>query len=210
MTKLSHTFKNRSGILAATIVTMTAMAAGPAWAGVASETVYILNTFSFLVHGFLVMFMAAGFAMLESGLVRTKNTAIICLKNIALYSIAGIMFYLIGYSLMYVDVPKGGFMGTFNFFYNPSGDELALLSAGDKATPEMAEKVIKSGYSVPSDWFFQMVFVATAASIVSGTVAERIKFWPFMIFVVVLSGFIYPVQASWVWGGGWLNGMGFT
>ena len=210
MTKLSHTFKNRSGILAATIVTMTAMAAGPAWAGVASETVYILNTFSFLVHGFLVMFMAAGFAMLESGLVRTKNTAIICLKNIALYSIAGIMFYLIGYSLMYVDVPKGGFMGTFSFFYNPSGDELALLSAGDKATQEMAEKVIKSGYSVPSDWFFQMVFVATAASIVSGTVAERIKFWPFMIFVVVLSGFIYPVQASWVWGGGWLNGMGFT
>lgn len=210
MTKLSHTFKNRSGILAATIVTMTAMAAGPAWAGVASETVYILNTFSFLVHGFLVMFMAAGFAMLESGLVRTKNTATICLKNIALYSIAGIMFYLIGYSLMYVDVPKGGFMGTFSFFYNPSGDELALLSAGDKATPEMAEKVIKSGYSVPSDWFFQMVFVATAASIVSGTVAERIKFWPFMIFVVVLSGFIYPVQASWVWGGGWLNEMGFT
>ncbi|MBT3659515.1 MAG: ammonium transporter, partial [Rhodospirillaceae bacterium] len=132
------------------------------------------------------------------------------LKNIALYSIAGIMFYLIGYSLMYVDVPKGGFMGTFSFFYNPSGDELALLSAGDKATQEMAEKVIKSGYSVPSDWFFQMVFVATAASIVSGTVAERIKFWPFMVFVVVLSAFIYPVQASWVWGGGWLNGMGFT
>jgi len=100
-------------------------------------------------------------------------------------------------------------MGTLSLLYNPSGDELALINA-DKATPEMVGKVIEAGYSVPSDWFFQMVFVATAASIVSGTVAERIKVWPFMVFVVVLAAVIYPIQASWVWGGGWLDAMGFT
>jgi ammonium transporter, Amt family len=183
----------------------------PAWAAVDSETAYVFNTFSFLIHGVLVMFMAAGFAMLESGLVRSKNTATICLKNIALYSISGIMFYLIGYNLMYVGVPEGGFMGSLAFLYNPSVDELALIGAGaDKATPEMVSSMVKTNYSVPSDWFFQMVFVATAASIVSGTVAERIKVWPFLIFVVVLSGFIYPIQASWVWGGGWLAQMGFS
>ncbi len=198
--------KTPVAVLAATIVLAGAV---PAQADVTGETAYIFNTFSFLIHGVLVMFMAAGFAMLESGLVRAKNTATICLKNIALYSIAGIMFYLIGYNLMYVDVPQGGFMGSLSFLYNPSGDELALLNA-EKATDEMTTKVIKGGYSVPSDWFFQMVFVATAASIVSGTVAERIKVWPFMIFVVVLSAVIYPVQASWVWGGGWLDKMGFT
>ncbi len=182
---------------------------GEARAEVSAETAYVLNTFSFLVHGFLVMLMAAGFAMLESGLVRSKNTATICLKNIALYSIAGIMFYLIGYNLMYVDVPEGGYMGSFSFLYNPGEAELALLGA-DEATAEMVTAVTDAGYSVASDWFFQMVFVATAASIVSGTVAERIKVWPFLIFVVVLSAFIYPIQASWVWGGGWLNSMGFT
>jgi len=157
----------------------------------------------------LVMFMAAGFAMLESGLVRSKNTATICLKNIALYSVAGIMFYLVGYNLMYVDVPEGGWMGTLALFYNPSGDELTLLNA-DEATTVMVSTVSDTGYSVASDWFFQMVFVATAASIVSGTVAERIKFWPFIIFVVVLTGVIYPIQASWVWGGGWLADIGFS
>ena len=181
----------------------------PAQAEVSTESAYVFNTFSFLIHGVLVMFMAAGFAMLESGLVRAKNTATICLKNIALYSLAGIAFYLVGYNLMYVDVPQGGFVGTLSLLYNPSGDELALINA-DKATPEMVGKVIEGGYSVPSDWFFQMVFVATAASIVSGTVAERIKVWPFMVFVVVLAAVIYPVQASWVWGGGWLGAMGFT
>ena len=186
-----------------------AISASPAQAEVSAESAYVFNTFSFLVHGILVMFMAAGFAMLESGLVRAKNTATICLKNIALYSLAGIAFYLVGYNLMYVDVPEGGFMGTLSLLYNPSVDELALINA-EKATPELVGKVIEGGYSVPSDWFFQMVFVATAASIVSGTVAERIKVWPFMIFVVVLAALIYPIQASWVWGGGWLDTMGFT
>ena len=180
-----------------------------AHAAVSDETKYIFNTFSFLVHGFLVMWMAAGFAMLEAGLVRTKNTATICLKNVALYSIAGIMYYLIGYNLMYTDV--AGWIGSFSFLYNPSPDELALIGAADKATPEMVKKVVDaSGYSVMSDWFFQMVFVATAASIVSGTLAERIKVWPFLLFVVILSAIIYPIQGSWVWGGGWLNKMGFT
>jgi len=193
------------GLGAAILPMMTA----PTLAAVTDEAAFVFNTFSFLVHGFLVMLMAAGFAMLESGLVRTKNTAAICLKNIALYSIAGIMFYLIGYNLMYTDVPEGGWIGSFSLLYNTSEAELALLNA-EKKTPELVAGVVKGGYSVMSDWFFQMVFVATAASIVSGTVAERIKVWPFLIFVVVLTAFIYPVQASWVWGGGWLAAMGFS
>ena len=184
------------------------LAAPPAHAAVEGEIAFIFNTFSFLVHGFLVMLMAAGFAMLESGLVRTKNTAAICLKNIALYSLAGIMFYIVGYAVMYTDV-DGGWIGTFDFFYNPSEAELALLNA-EEATPEQAAAVVGNGYSVMSDWFFQMVFVATAASIVSGTLAERIRIFPFLVFTVLLSALIYPIQASWVWGGGWLAEMGFS
>jgi Amt family ammonium transporter len=183
--------------------------AAPAHAEVSAEAQYVFNTFSFLVHGFLVMFMAAGFAMLESGLVRTKNTATICLKNITLYSLAGILFYLIGYSLMYVDVAEGGFIGSFSFLYNPSEAELDLINA-EEATSEMVETAIAGGYSSMSDWFFQMVFVATAASIVSGTLAERIKVWPFLIFVVVLTGVLYPIQGAWIWGGGWLAKLGFS
>ena len=180
----------------------------PAWA--ATETEFVFNSFSFLVHGFLVMWMAAGFAMLESGLVRTKNTAAICLKNIALYSIAGIMFYVIGYSLMYTDV-NGGWIGTLSLFYNPSEAELTLIGAADDAKAAATAALIKdSSYASMSDWFFQMVFVATAASIVSGTLAERIKVWPFLIFVVLLTGVIYPIQGSWVWGTGWLSKMGFS
>ncbi|MHA1151543.1 MAG: ammonium transporter [Alphaproteobacteria bacterium] len=191
------------GAIAGTLV----FAAGPAAAEVSAETGYVLNTFSFLVHGFLVMWMAAGFAMLESGLVRTKNTATICLKNIALYSLAGLVYYVVGYSLMYVDVGK--FMGSFALLYNSSGAELALLNA-EEATPELIAPVVENGYSVMSDWFFQMVFVATAASIVSGTLAERIKVWPFLLFVVVLSAVIYPIQGAWIWGGGWLSELGFS
>lgn len=184
-------------LLGGAIVGLAALVASPALAEVEAETAYVFNTFSFLVSGFLVMWMAAGFAMLESGLVRTKNTATICLKNITLYSVAGIMYYLVGYNLMYVDVT--GWIGSFGIFYDGTLDEAAL-----------ATEVAEVGYSTMSDWFFQMVFVATAASIVSGTVAERMKFWPFMIFVVVLSAIIYPVQASWTWGGGWLDAMGFS
>jgi len=184
-----------------------ALLAGPAQAAVSEETAFVFNTFSFLVTGFLVMFMAAGFAMLESGLVRSKNTATILLKNIALYAIAGIMFYLIGYSLMYVDV--SGYIGSFSFLYNPSEAETALINA-DEATEEMVAAVVGNGYSVMSDWFFQMVFVAATASIVSGTLAERIKLWPFLIFTVVLTGVLYPITGSWQWGGGWLAEMGFS
>ena len=179
--------------LAGLAATAVLVASAPARAEVSAETAFVFNTFAFLVSGFLVMWMAAGFAMLESGLVRTKNTATICLKNIALYSVAGIMYYVIGYNLMYVDV--SGYIGSFSILYNTSGAELALLGA-DEATPELIGAVTDNGYSVMSDWFFQMVFVATAASIVSGTLAERIKFWPFMIFVVVLTGFLYPIQGS--------------
>lgn len=168
----------------------------PAEAAVELETQYILNSFSFLVHGFLVMFMAAGFAMLESGLVRSKNTATICLKNIALYAVSGFMFYLVGYNLMYGG-EAGGFIGTF------------LPWAADNAAA-VAGKFEAGGYAAESDWFFQMVFVATAASIVSGTLAERIKLWGFLAFVVVLAGVIYPIQGMWHWGGGWLAEKGFA
>lgn len=190
-------------LLAALAVGAAALTALPAAAAVDPETAFVFNSFSFLVNGLVVMFMAAGFAMLEAGLVRAKNTATICLKNIALYSVAGLMFYLVGYSLMYTGV-DGGYIGSFSLFYNPSEAELALLNA-DEATDALVAAVTGNGYASQSDWFFQMVFVATAASIVSGTVAERIKLWPFLLFVVVLSAVIYPIVGSWEWGGGWLN-----
>ncbi|SMF09487.1 ammonium transporter [Tistlia consotensis] len=184
------------------------LVAGPAFAGVDPETKFALDTFSFLMTGALVMWMAAGFAMLESGLVRTKNTASICLKNIALYAIAGICYYVVGYNLMYVGV-DGGWIGHFSLFYDASPAELTLIGA-DQATPDMVAAVVGNGYAKMSDWFFQMVFVATAASIASGTMAERVKIWPFLVFVVILTAFIYPIQGSWVWGGGWLSEMGFS
>ncbi len=183
------------------------MSTGPAHAGVDSETVFVFNSFSFLIHGALVMWMAAGFAMLEAGLVRTKNTATICLKNISLYAMACIMYYLVGYNLMYTGV-DGGFIGTFSLFYDPSSAEAALLAATDK-TAELIAPVVENKYAVMSDWFFQVVFVATAASVVSGTVAERMKLWPFMVFTMVLTAVIYPITGSWAWGQGWLAGMGF-
>lgn len=160
-----------------------------------TETAFVLNTFFLLVCGAMVMFMAAGFAMLEAGMVRSKSVAVILVKNIGLYSIAGLMFFLVGYNLMFLDV-NGGFLGTPLPW---SGDDSAALS-GDYSAK----------YSSYSFWFFQMVFVATAASIVSGALAERIKLWPFMAFVAILSGFIYPVTGSWVWGEGWLYEIGFS
>jgi len=164
---------------------------------------FILNTFMFLVWGALIMWMAAGFTMLEAGAVRTKNASMICLKNIGIYSIAGLAFYLLGYNLMYVDV--GDLWGSFTFLYGPSADELALLD-GDVAA-EAA--VAANGYSVMSDWFFQMVFVATAASVVSGAIAERIKMWSFFAFTLILTAIIYPIVGAWTWGGGWLAQQGF-
>ncbi len=176
-----------------------------AGAAVESETQFVLNTFSFLIWGALVMWMCAGFTMLESGSVRTKNASVICLKNIGLYSIAGLTFYLIGYNLMYVGVPEGGWAGSLGPFYGTSPDEIALLQGREEAL----DAVVANGYSTMSDWFFQMVFVATTASIVSGALAERVKLWSFFLFVAVLTAVIYPIVGSWTWGGGWLGAMGF-
>ena len=161
-----------------------------------TELSYALDTFYFLVMGALVMWMAAGFTMLESGLVRAKNTAEILTKNVGLYSIACIMYMLCGYSIMYPgDDFAGGVFGALANF--------GLLGASDNT----AEAVLAgdSYYSGLSDFFFQVVFVATAMSIVSGAVAERMKLWSFFLFAVVLTGFIYPVQGFWKWGNGWLN-----
>ncbi|MXY43388.1 MAG: ammonium transporter [Dehalococcoidia bacterium] len=179
-------------------------------AGVEEETAFVFNTFSFLIWGALVMWMCAGFTMLESGSVRTKNASMICLKNIGLYSIAGLAYFFIGYNLMYGDI-IGGFIGTPGFMYLPSAAEVALLDAGDAEAAAAAKLVLEEGsYSVMSDWFFQMVFVATAASIVSGALAERVKMWSFFLFTLVLTGVIYPVVGAWTWGGGWLAEMGFV
>ena len=175
--------------------------------GVGAESVFVLNTFAFLVWGALVMWMCAGFTMLEAGSVRTKNASVICLKNIGLYSIAGLAYYIIGYNLMYTDV--GSVIGSFKLFYGSSPEELALLGATDETKAAATAAVVGSGYSTMSDWFFQMVFVATAASIVSGALAERVKLWTFFAFVAVLTAIIYPIVGAWTWGGGWLTEMGF-
>ncbi|NNC65531.1 MAG: ammonium transporter [Gammaproteobacteria bacterium] len=162
-----------------------------------AELSYALDTFYFLVMGALVMWMAAGFTMLEAGLVRSKNTAEILTKNVGLYSIACIMYMVCGYGIMYGD-GNGIIPG------------LSMLGADDNA----AADVIAGGddapyYSNLSDFFFQVVFVATAMSIVSGAVAERMKLWAFFLFAVVLTGVIYPVQGYWKWGGGFLDAAGF-
>ncbi len=160
---------------------------------------YIFTTLLFLIGGFLVFWMAAGFAMLEAGLVRSKNVTMQLTKNIALFSIAAIMYWLIGFNLMYPgEWMIEGWMGPW---FSITSLEPVGLAAGD-ASLDYA--------SVGSDFFFQLMFCATTASIVSGTLAERIKLWPFLIFVVILTGIIYPIEASWQWGGGWLSEMGFS
>ena len=179
-----------------------------AYAAVEGETQFVFNTFLFIMFGVLVMWMCAGFTMLESGSVRTKNASMICLKNIGLYSIAGLAYYVIGYNLMYVgvgDLGLGGVIGSFTLLYGPSADDIALVGGHESA---MAA-VVENGYSTMSDWFFQMVFVATAASIVSGALAERVKMWSFFLFTLLLTAIIYPVVGAWTWGGGWLSEMGF-
>ncbi|WP_299025885.1 ammonium transporter [uncultured Sulfitobacter sp.] len=158
---------------------------------------YLMTTLLFLVGGFLVFWMAAGFAMLEAGLVRSKNVTMQLTKNIALFSIASIMYWLVGFNLMY----PGDFNGYFAFNFVPTVLEPVGLTAAD-ASLDYA--------SVASDFFFQLMFVAATASIVSGALAERIKLWPFLIFVVVLTGIFYPISGSWQWGGGWLSEMGFS
>ena len=151
---------------------------------------YAVDTFYFLVMGALVMFMAPGFAMLEAGMVRSKNTSEILTKNVALFAIACVMYLLIGYAIMY-------------------GGSSILIGAENTV-----DEVLASGgdvyYSARSDFFFQVVFVATAMSIISGAVAERMKLWSFLLFAIVMTGFIYPTQGSWSWGGGFLSKAGFV
>ncbi|WP_299599993.1 ammonium transporter [uncultured Tateyamaria sp.] len=156
---------------------------------------YIMTTLLFCMAGFLVFFMAAGFAMLEGGLVRSKNVTMQMTKNIGLFSIAAIMYWLVGFNTMY----PGEFNGYFAI-----GGQTVLDPVGVAAADAALDYA-----SVGSDFFFQLVFVAATASIVSGVLAERIKLWPFLIFVVVLTGFMYPISGSWKWGAGWLDAAGF-
>ena len=185
---------------AAAVTLPGAVLAQEAPALVPTDSVFILNSLLFLIGGFLVFWMAAGFAMLEAGLVRSKNVTMQLTKNVALFSLAAIFYYLIGYNLMYplgtwaVEGVLSGVWGT------------AVL----EAVGVTADAADDYGYaSTGSDFFFQLMFCAATASIVSGALAERIKLWPFLIFTVILTSIIYPLQASWKWGGGFLDGMGF-
>ncbi|MEQ5800572.1 ammonium transporter [Halomonas sp. H10-9-1] len=164
-----------------------------------TELSYALDTFYFLICGVLVMWMAAGFAMLEAGLVRAKNTAEILTKNIALFAIACTLYLLVGYSIMYSS-PGGGILPNLGVLLGGENGVDAVLAGGDDAPY----------YSMRADYFFQVVFVATAMSIVSGAVAERMKLWAFLAFAVVMTGLIYPVSGYWTWGGGWLSAAGFS
>lgn len=163
-----------------------------------AELSYALDTFYFLMSGALVMWMAAGFAMLEAGLVRAKNTTEILTKNIALFAIACIMYMLCGYNIMYPGEAVNSVWPGISFLLGEDNSVKAVL--GSKG---------ETYYSKMSDFFFQVVFVATAMSIVSGAVAERMKLWAFLVFAVVMTGFIYPLQGYWKWGGGFLDELGF-
>ncbi len=169
-------------------------AAEAAEAAPAVDNAFIFNTLLFLIGGFLVFWMAAGFAMLEAGLVRGKNVTMQLTKNIGLFSFAAIMYWLVGYNLMYPgdSWSVAGWLGAFG-----------IAGIG-------GEPALEQGYATGSDFFVQLMFCATTASIVSGTLAERIKLWPFLIFTIILTGLIYPIEASWQWGGGWLSEMGFS
>jgi len=186
MTKIMKTI---SVPLTSLILLLNMSSAGMAETTVSAEVGFIFNTLLFLICGFLVFFMACGFAMLESGMVTSKSVSVICAKNIGLVSIAGIMFWMFGYNLAY-GIPEGGYIGKF--------------------IPWSDASKIDTGYADGSDWYFQMVFCATTVSIVSGTLAERIKLWPFFLFAAILSGIIYPIVMGWQWGGGWLAAAGFS
>ncbi len=161
---------------------------------------YALDTFYFLMSGVLVMWMAAGFSMLEAGMVRAKNTAEILTKNISLFAIACIMYMLVGYNIMYPGESVSELWPGISFLIGGDNDVAAVTAGGDDAPY----------YSGMSDFFFQVVFVATAMSIVSGAVAERMKLWAFLLFAVVFTAFIYPLQGFWKWGGGFLDVRGFS
>jgi len=179
-------FKTFSAFLAILILTSSIATADTT---ISKEGQYIFNTLAFYLGGVLVAFMAAGFCMLESGLVTNKSVSTIAAKNIGKFAICSIIFFLFGYNMAY-GIPEGGYIGSF-----------AIWSEGSK---------LETGYSDSSDWFFQTMFVCATVSIVSGAVAERIKVWPFFLFAVLMSGFIYPISMGWQWGGGWLSTAGFS
>ena len=186
MTKL---IKKISMPLISLVFLLNMSSVGMADTTVSAEVSFIFNTLLFLICGFLVFFMAAGFAMLESGMVTSKSVSVICAKNIGLISISGIMFWMFGYNLAY-GISEGGYIGKF--------------------IPWSDSSAVDTGYSDGSDWYFQMVFCATTVSIVSGAMAERIKLWPFFLFAAILSGILYPIVMGWQWGGGWLAEIGFS
>ena len=194
MTLNTRLFAGVLGVFALTPALAVAQDAAPGFDEIGP---YIMTTLLFLVGGFLVFWMAAGFAMLEAGLVRSKNVTMQLTKNIALFSIASIMYWLVGFNLMY----PGDFNGYFAPNFVPTVLEPVGLGAADAALDYA---------SVGSDFFFQLMFVAATASIVSGALAERIKLWPFLVFVIILTGFMYPITGSWQWGGGWLSEAGFS
>ena len=165
-----------------------------------AQLAYALDTFYFLLSGALVMWMAAGFAMLEAGLVRAKNTTEILTKNVLLYAIASVMYLAIGYNLMYINDSWSGVIPDLGFLIGDENTVDAVIAGGDDAPY----------YSARSDFFFQVVFVATGMSIISGAVAERMKLMAFLAFAVIFTGFIYPIQGSWSWGGGFLSEAGFS
>ncbi|MEL6434002.1 MAG: ammonium transporter [Pseudomonadota bacterium] len=185
-----------TGLAAAMVSALPSLALAQDAPGFDEIGPYIMTTLLFCMAGFLVFFMAAGFAMLEGGLVRSKNVTMQMTKNIGLFSIAAIMYWLVGFNTMYP--------GDFNGYFAIGG--LTVLDPVGVAAADAALDYA----SVGSDFFFQLVFVAATASIVSGAVAERIKLWPFLIFVVVLTGIMYPISGSWQWGGGWLSEAGFS
>ena len=186
---MSKLFKKLTVPLVSLFFLLNMTSTGYAETTVSAEIGFIFNTLLFLICGFLVFFMACGFAMLESGMVTSKSVSVICAKNIGLVSIAGIMFWMFGYNLAY-GIPEGGYIGKF--------------------IPWSDASKIDTGYADGSDWYFQMVFCATTVSIVSGTLAERIKLWPFFLFAAILSGILYPIVMGWQWGGGWLAVAGFS
>ena len=181
--------KNNLVILLSVVFTLVFTGTSSAETTMSQEGQYIFNSLGFYLGGVLVAFMAAGFCMLESGLVTTKSVSTIAAKNIGKFAICSLIFFLVGYNLAY-GVPKGGYFGSFTIWTDSSNAE--------------------TGYSGYSDWFFQTMFVCATASIVSGAVAERIKIWPFFLFATVMAGVIYPISMGWQWGGGWLSAAGFS
>ena len=176
-------------ILFSVVFTLALSGTGSAETTMSEEGQYIFNSLGFYIGGVLVAFMAAGFCMLESGLVTTKSVSTIAAKNIGKFAICSLIFFLVGYNLAY-GVPEGGYVGSFTIWTDNTNTE--------------------TGYSGYSDWFFQTMFVCATASIVSGAVAERIKIWPFFLFAAIMAGVIYPISMGWQWGGGWLSAAGFS